>query len=178
MYQGIVQFNAGIGGTDEYTHRWYVYRMDAGPDDQELTAKIRETCLKTKQPFFIFTLKSRTYVFCVKGPFIKLKGPNRGQIMVDCNHTWLSCLLDRYHRRPTRSRVKNFIEYLGLRDLKEDIDIHAEAYLVQTTNSMGKAEEKRWPSGDELFNHEWKMEEFLRGTLSCKEHFQTGILKL
>lgn len=46
MYQGIAQFNAGIGGTDEYTHRWYVHRMDAGPDDQELTAKIRETCLK------------------------------------------------------------------------------------------------------------------------------------
>ena len=46
MYQGIAQLNAGIGGTDEYTHRWYVHRIDAGPDDQELTAKIRETCLK------------------------------------------------------------------------------------------------------------------------------------
>ena len=46
MYQGIAQFNAGIGGTDEHTHRWYVHRMDAGHDDQELTAKIRETCLK------------------------------------------------------------------------------------------------------------------------------------
>lgn len=46
MYQGIAQFNAGIRGTDEYTHRWYVHRMDAGHDDQELTAKIRETCLK------------------------------------------------------------------------------------------------------------------------------------
>lgn len=46
MYQGIAQFNAGIGGTDEYTHRWYVHQMDAGHDYQELTAKIRETCLK------------------------------------------------------------------------------------------------------------------------------------
>ena len=46
LYQGIAQFNAGIGGTDEYTYRWYVHRMDAGHDDQELTAKIRETCLK------------------------------------------------------------------------------------------------------------------------------------
>ena len=46
LYQGIAQFNAGIGGTDEHTHRWYVHRMDAGHDDQELTAKIRETCLK------------------------------------------------------------------------------------------------------------------------------------
>lgn len=46
MYQGIAQFNAGIRGTDEYTHRWHVHRMDAGHDDQELTAKIRETCLK------------------------------------------------------------------------------------------------------------------------------------
>ena len=46
LYQGIAQFNAGIGGTDQYTHIWYVHRMDAGPDDQELIAKIRETCLK------------------------------------------------------------------------------------------------------------------------------------
>lgn len=46
LYQGIAQFNAGIRGTDEYTHRWHVHRMDAGHDDQELTAKIRETCLK------------------------------------------------------------------------------------------------------------------------------------
>ena len=46
LYQGIAQFNAGIRGTDGYTHRWYVHRMDAGHDDQELTAKIRETCLK------------------------------------------------------------------------------------------------------------------------------------
>ena len=172
-----MQFNAGRGGTDEYTYRWYVYRMDAGPDDQELTAKIRQTCLKRKQPFFIFTLKSRTFVVCVKGPFIKLKGPNRGEVMADCNHTWLSFLLDRYHRRPIRSRVKNFTEDLGLRDLKEDIEIHAERYLVQTTNSNGE-QETRWPAGDELTNLRWKMEEFLNGTLSCEEHFQTGVLKL
>ena len=99
--------------------------MDTGVNDQELTAKIRETCLKRKQPFFISTLKSHTYVVCVKGPFIKLKGPNRGDVMADCNHTWLSFLLDRYNRRPVRSRVKDFVEFLGLRDSKEDIDIHA-----------------------------------------------------
>ena len=98
--------------------------------------------------------------------------------MVDCNHTWLSFLLDRSNRQPTRSRVKNFIEDLGLRDLKEDIDILTEGYLVQTTNSMGEAEEKLWSSDDEMFSREWKMEEFLCGTQSCKEHFQTGVLKL
>ena len=97
--------------------------------------------------------------------------------MADCNHTWLSFLLDRYHRRPIRSRVKNFTEDLGLRDLKEDIEIHAERYLVQTTNSNGE-QETRWPAGDELTNLRWKMGEFLNGTLSCEEHFQTGVLKL
>ena len=44
--------NAGIGGTDEYTHRWYVYQMKAGPNDQELTNKIRETCLRWPNTVF------------------------------------------------------------------------------------------------------------------------------
>lgn len=48
---------------------------------------------------------------------------------------------------------------------------------VQTTNSNGE-QETRWPAGDELTNLRWKMEEFLNGTLSCEEHFQTGVLKL
>lgn len=152
--------------------------MKAGVDDQELTAKIRESCLKRKQPFFIFTLKSHTYVVCVKGPFIRLKGPNRGDVMADCNHTWLSFLLDRCNRRPVRrSRVKDFVEFLRLRDSKEDIDIHAERYLVQTTNANGE-QETRWPAVDELTCLRWKMEEFLDGTLSSEEHFKTGVLKL
>jgi len=151
--------------------------MKAGPNDQELTTKIRETCLTRKQPFFIFTLKSDTYVVCVKGPFIKLKGPNRGDVMADCNHTWLSFLLERFKRRPVRSRVKDFVEFLRLRDSKEDIDIHAEGYLVQTTNTNGE-QETRWPADDELTYLRWKMEEFLDGTLSSEEHFKTGVLKL